>query len=611
MLGRLSILPWVVVLAVGTACMGESAPDPRVRLGLEDEELRTAVQQLRLLGYRDDPGLSCSGSAVVGRPAAPPELQLDVGIGSWRVDSFSLVAGTWTFVAHAGNEHFGIDSPKRLAEGCLQTAVEAGSAPTLYIEMRDLRPDYCGDDVLDHGEACDDGNRNPDDGCAPDCSWEPGRCGDGTLDRLETCDDGGTAAGDGCSADCHTEVFRVNQFTEDAQNAPRVAAGPSGFLVAWVDVGATGSTVDGFSAIVHRYFDSQGRPTANPVGGTSEYAVNFGRTGGTQVAPFAGWGDGGTVVTFIDQKFGTQPSDAMYQCYGTDRRPRFPGPDYERPLFSDFETNYEQSPAIASNPAFAGFVVASIAGQAAARRGRFRVFGIDGTPAAGHAAFPGGGAATEYLPAAAMTSIGACAVAWVRAAGDGVGTSIQMARFAPDGTPAAAESLTVNTTVAGDQTEPSIAFDGSGRSIVAWLDISSASVRVRRFDATGLPIDVADFPASVASITPGTAETARVATAVAGVGGVFLVVWTASVEGEVWGRLVSADAPGEADRFVSNRIDGTTGPFAIAGLGDDTPRAGRVAVASDGRALVVWQDGGDFGGADPGGGIRGRVLPLP
>lgn len=31
----------------------------------------------------------------------------------------------------------------------------------------------CGDRVRDEREACDDGNRNPGDGCTPDCHWEP------------------------------------------------------------------------------------------------------------------------------------------------------------------------------------------------------------------------------------------------------------------------------------------------------------------------------------------------------------------------------------------------------------------------------------------------------
>ncbi len=76
--------------------------------------------------------------------------------------------------------------------------------------------DDCGDGVLDAIEACDDDNRNPDDGCAADCSAietgyrcpTPGAlciaivCGDSEIFPPETCDDGNGNGGDGCSASC-------------------------------------------------------------------------------------------------------------------------------------------------------------------------------------------------------------------------------------------------------------------------------------------------------------------------------------------------------------------------------------------------------------------------
>jgi fibro-slime domain-containing protein len=76
----------------------------------------------------------------------------------------------------------------------------------------------CGDGVLDSGEACDDHNRMPGDGCSAICQiqadWQcltvgspctlRAVCGDGVLASRETCDDGNTAGGDGCSADCKT-----------------------------------------------------------------------------------------------------------------------------------------------------------------------------------------------------------------------------------------------------------------------------------------------------------------------------------------------------------------------------------------------------------------------
>lgn len=97
-------------------------------------------------------------------------------------------------------------------------------------------PNTCGNGVRETGEACDDGNTQPGDGCNATCRRENGEpcmrdqqcasgvcddsqlpsfcepanvCGNGRLDDGEACDDGGTAAGDGCSASCLLENGEV------------------------------------------------------------------------------------------------------------------------------------------------------------------------------------------------------------------------------------------------------------------------------------------------------------------------------------------------------------------------------------------------------------------
>ena len=76
----------------------------------------------------------------------------------------------------------------------------------------------CGNEIVEAGEACDDGNRVTEEECVygtltcslcdAGCVAVPalsGRfCGDGTVDFAdgEVCDDGNNASGDGCSADC-------------------------------------------------------------------------------------------------------------------------------------------------------------------------------------------------------------------------------------------------------------------------------------------------------------------------------------------------------------------------------------------------------------------------
>ncbi len=77
----------------------------------------------------------------------------------------------------------------------------------------------CGNQTIQAGEACDDGNTTSGDGCAADCKTiEPGwfcdtagspcirnTCGDGRVGTGEKCDDHNTTSNDGCSATCTVE----------------------------------------------------------------------------------------------------------------------------------------------------------------------------------------------------------------------------------------------------------------------------------------------------------------------------------------------------------------------------------------------------------------------
>jgi cysteine-rich repeat protein len=66
----------------------------------------------------------------------------------------------------------------------------------------------CGNDVLDPGEDCEDGNLGAGDGCDPSCHYEsdPYRnCGNGRIDPGEVCDDGNRRSGDGCDDKCCSE----------------------------------------------------------------------------------------------------------------------------------------------------------------------------------------------------------------------------------------------------------------------------------------------------------------------------------------------------------------------------------------------------------------------
>lgn len=77
----------------------------------------------------------------------------------------------------------------------------------------------CGNGIVEKGEACDDHNKIPKDGCSAECQVEDGFlcetqgelcrripvCGNGKREDGEACDDHNTASGDGCSVDCQVE----------------------------------------------------------------------------------------------------------------------------------------------------------------------------------------------------------------------------------------------------------------------------------------------------------------------------------------------------------------------------------------------------------------------
>ena len=76
---------------------------------------------------------------------------------------------------------------------------------------------FCGNNILEGDEQCDDGNLINGDGCSAVCSVQPGFtcvgtpsvcttvCGDGIPAGGEKCDDGNLINGDGCSAVCQAD----------------------------------------------------------------------------------------------------------------------------------------------------------------------------------------------------------------------------------------------------------------------------------------------------------------------------------------------------------------------------------------------------------------------
>ena len=92
------------------------------------------------------------------------------------------------------------------------TAEHIGPLPNLALAIEAIAA-TCGNDVVETGEACDDGNTTGGDGCSADCRSDES-CGNGITDLAEICDDGNTASGDGCSADCLSDETCGNNYVD-------------------------------------------------------------------------------------------------------------------------------------------------------------------------------------------------------------------------------------------------------------------------------------------------------------------------------------------------------------------------------------------------------------
>ncbi|MBI5500146.1 MAG: hypothetical protein HY907_07870 [Deltaproteobacteria bacterium] len=584
------------------SCGADEADGPRIGLALDNAALRDEIRVVRIEGYRDR-GLSCAGHALAGAPPASPDLgPLTISTSEWGV-TFDAAAGSWVLHVPGGNDDFPIDGEKMRAEGCLAAGIAAGSRPTLTIAVFDLRPEYCGDSVLDVGEQCDDGDTAPDDGCDATCRYEAGVCGNSRVDADETCDDGTPpTAGDGCDATCQTEAFvlpvRSSSIRLD-QAQPRVAAGTDaagagGFAVVWAD--ESGAMDSSGWGVAIGFFDERGEPTANPTGGAFEFPLNPHVSAGNQDWPSVGWGSAGYLATFIDRST-TADWDAYLQPYGASRA--VVGNELHVP--AAFAGTSERQAVVGSHADVPGYVVAWSAGDSPARRIWLRTFSGTWPATSTDVQVQPAGADDEFLPAVAMKPDGSFAVVWVQGAAD---TSIRLARFTAAGAP----SGTVETVAGGGdgsiQTEPAAAYDATGRLLVTWADGPSGTVMAKLYAATGE--GSAAFSVSPGGLFPGGVESGHLTTSVAAIAGTYLVVWTTDNDTNV---AVSARLVSGANTFVRNRFGGASdGAFRISPATHAT--RGRVAITPGGVAMVVWQDRDPFG-ADTDSGVRGRVFPVP
>jgi hypothetical protein len=150
---------------------------------------------------------------------------------------------------------------------------------------------------------------------------------------------------------------------------------------------------------------------------------------------------------------------------------------------------------------------------------------------------------------------------WGSSGSDTASRSVQLRRFAASGEPLDSQDVQVNVFTSSEQQRPALAVGPEGDFVVAWesygsfgTDDSGRSIQVRRFRADGTPLDPQEL--QVNTIVDGFQEAPRVAIDPRGN---FVVVWQgdASPVGrfgwDIWGRRFRADGtPLDSAEFQVN-----------------------------------------------------------
>jgi cysteine-rich repeat protein len=301
-----------------------------------------------------------------------------------------------------------------------------------------------------------------------------GMCGDGVFSPDEQCEDSNTAAGDGCSAACRTETISINTTTAATQeNASVGGASARRWLFAY-ETGATETLI--------RILEADGSTVEVPgLLMTDSTLVSSlpGALPGVHIAPAAAVAPSGRLaLAFRHVAGGARIRVAFYDENRT--------AEGESVIVKDgLEAASEPDVSLAFAPDGTLMLVFEDATSATGLSGQ--IFGPDSVvPIAPEPFVVGAGAlgGTEPVITAANDHF---VVAF--AAGD----DVFMQRFGTDGAARDANAVGVLDDAAGVQDQASIAALADGRTLVAWReagaegDGTGSSIRARAFNAIGGP----------------------------------------------------------------------------------------------------------------------------
>jgi hypothetical protein len=273
--------------------------------------------------------------------------------------------------------------------------------------------------------------------------------------------------------------FHANSNTAGIKALPAVAGlSDGGFVVAWQSQGQDGS---GYGIYAQR-FSNRGVK----VGG--EFRVNTTTAGNQQQPTIAGLNDGGFIVAWAS------PDRSGYGIYAKryDTSGAAAGGEFR---VNATAAATQQQPTVA-RLVKGGFVVAweSLKNDGSGYGIYAQRYDNFGNAAGAETQINTTTARNQVSPSIANLSDGGFLVAWASQGQDGSGNGIYGRRFNVRGAPAGGE-FRVNMAIANNQTQPSVAGFDDGGFVVVWAsareDGSGYGVYARCYDAKRRPVDVA------------------------------------------------------------------------------------------------------------------------
>ena len=273
--------------------------------------------------------------------------------------------------------------------------------------------------------------------------------------------------------------FRVNDDPGSAQQrfASAAMAGTGGFAVAWHDYR------NGNYDVYAQRYDSLG----NPQGSNFRVNDDMGSTG--QLYPSAAMDESGALlVTWHDSRNGDY--DIYAQRYDSSGAPQ--GPNFR--VTDDVGSAFQVRASAAMDGTGRFVVVWSDYRPDDARYGDSDVYAqrydASGAPQGGNFKVNDDtGSAGQYYPSGAMGETGRFVLAWTdERSGDS--SDVYAQAYDSSGNPQGPNFKVNDDTGSAWQYFPSVAMDGSGRSVIAWQDYRNGldgDIYAQRYDSAGVP----------------------------------------------------------------------------------------------------------------------------